>query len=96
MARKKIRNSFGHIFVFSVLCLAINGAIFYSLYNTWSEIHQKRQEKQILSDNLIALKEEEESLKVLLNKLNDSSYIAKYAREKLFYSEKDEYIIKIK
>lgn len=96
MARNSKKKSIKRIAFFSFVCIAVNSFIFYSLYNTWNEIYQKRQEKKDLSEDLITLKEEEESLKVELNKLKDSSYVAKYAREKLFYSESDEYIIKIK
>ena len=97
MARKKVRKSSKRrMFVFGLLCLAVNIAIIYSLYNTWDEIYDKKCEKDTLSENLVVLKEEEETLKVELNKLKDPAYVAKYAREKLFYSESDEYIIKIK
>ncbi|MDD5979677.1 MAG: septum formation initiator family protein [bacterium] len=96
MARKKSKKSIRRMVVFGALCLAVNSTIIYSLFNTWTEIYEKRQEKKDLSENLVTLKEEEESLKVELNKLKDPSYVAKYAREKLFYSESDEYIIKIK
>lgn len=97
MARKKTKkSSIRRMFVFGILCLAVNSAIIYSLYNTWDEIYDKKNEKENLSENLVVLKEEEETLKVELNKLKDPAYVAKYAREKLFYSESDEYIIKIK
>jgi len=97
VARKKVRKSSKRrMFVFGLLCLAVNSAIIYSLYNTWDEIYDKKNEKENLSENLVVLKEEEETLKVELNKLKDPAYVAKYAREKLFYSESDEYIIKIK
>ena len=97
MARKKAKkSSIRRMFVFGILCLAVNSAIIYSLYNTWDEIYDKKNEKENLSENLVVLKEEEEILKVELNKLKDPAYVAKYAREKLFYSESDEYIIKIK
>jgi len=97
VARKKVRKSSKRrMFVFGLLCLAVNSAIIYSLYNTWNEIYNKKCEKDTLSENLVVLKEEEETLKVELNKLKDPAYVAKYAREKLFYSESDEYIIKIK
>lgn len=78
------------------ICLIINGAIFYSLGKVWQNIYEKKLEKESLTANLTNLKEDEEKLKVEVNKLKDPAYIAKYAREKFLYSGKNEYIIKIK
>ena len=61
----------------------------------WKEIYNKKEEKKELSSKLVTLKDEEKALKVEANKLNDPAYIAKYAREKFYYSAKDEYIIRI-
>ena len=38
----------------------------------------------------------EDILKSEVNKLKDPVYVAKYAREKFFYSGKNEYIIRMK
>lgn len=61
----------------------------------WIEIYDKYQEKKELEKKLIALKEEEEKLKVDADKLQDPDYIARYAREKYLYSKDGEFIIKI-
>ena len=61
----------------------------------WVEIFEKYQEKKILEDELIQLKEKEEELKVDANKLQNPDYIARYAREKYLYSKEGEYILKI-
>ncbi len=61
----------------------------------WVEIFDKYQEKKSLEKKLIDLKEEEERLRVDADKLQDPDYIARYAREKYFYSKDGEYILKI-
>ncbi|SRR5574344_2156881 len=83
------------VFLFGFICIAVNFAIFYSLGNIWKEIYTKKIEKKELSTELVELKEEEKTLKVEVNKLNDPSYIAKYARERFYYSGQNEYIIKM-
>lgn len=91
MAKSKAK-----IFLYCLICVAINGLIIYSLGNTIKQIYSKKVEKDLLSVDLVDLKENEEALKVEVNKLKDPTYVAKYAREKFLYSGKNEYIIKIK
>ena len=61
----------------------------------WVEIFDKYQEKKILEDELILLREKEEQLKVDANKLQNPDYIARYAREKYLYSKEGEFILQI-
>ncbi len=61
----------------------------------WIEIYDKYQEKKQLEEELITLKNKEKKLKVDANKLQDSDYIARYAREKYLYSKDGEFILKI-
>lgn len=95
MTKKKQSKTKKRLFLLGFACLVVNFAVFYSLGNVWKEIYTKKLEKQELSTQLVTLKEEEKTLKVEVNKLNDPSYIAKYAREKFYYSGKNEYIIKM-
>ncbi len=61
----------------------------------WVEIFEKYQEKKILEDELLSLKEKEEELKVDANKLQNPDYVARYAREKYLYSKEGEFILQI-
>ena len=61
----------------------------------WVEIFEKYQEKKILEDELLSLKEKEEELKVDANKLQNPDYVARYAREKYLYSKDGEFILQI-
>ena len=70
-------------------------AMTFTIGKYWVEIFEKYQEKQTLEKKLVSLKEEEERLRVDADKLQDPDYIARYAREKYFYSKDGENIIKI-
>jgi cell division protein DivIC len=83
------------LFIFGGLSIFI---ITYFVYISISYTYQYIKlinEKRVLEDNLYALKEKEQSLKIELVKLNDPEYIARYARENYLYSKDGEYIIKI-
>ena len=97
MAKKKFKKKrVRRVFFFSIICLAINFYIIYSVGSIFKQAYQMKKETKELDIQLSALKEEEDVLKSEVNKLKDPVYVAKYAREKFFYSGKDEYIIRIK
>lgn len=58
-------------------------------------INSLEQEEQRLTNELLALKEEEDELKTEIKKLKDPDYVARYAREKYLYSKDGEYVIRI-
>jgi cell division protein DivIC len=96
MAPKKVTSATKRrLFIFGGLSVFI---ITYFVYISISYTYQYIKlvnEKRVLEDNLYALKEKEQSLKIELVKLNDPEYIARYARENYLYSKDGEYIIKI-
>lgn len=61
----------------------------------WIDIYQKYQEKSTLEAQLVTLKGEEEKLAVDAEKLEDPDYIARYAREKYYYSKDGEIIFRL-
>ena len=70
-------------------------AMTFTVGRYWVEIFDKYQEKKILEEELLSLKEKEEELKVDANKLQNPDYVARYAREKYLYSKEGEYILQI-
>ena len=78
-----------------LICLAIVFGFYYNVISTLKQVNTMKKEKKELSLKLNNLKEEGEKLKVEANRLQDSEYVAKYAREKFLYSGKNEYIIRI-
>ena len=55
----------------------------------------KYKEKKELTKELASLKDKESELKADVEKLQDKDYIARYAREKYYYSKDGEYILRI-
>ncbi len=80
-----------------LLCLSFGIIIFttFTIFKYWTEIYSKYQERGKLKKELASLKDKEEELESDVNKLQDSDYVARYAREKYFYSKDGEYILKI-
>ncbi len=61
----------------------------------WISIYNKYQEKKELEEELVSLQAKEKELQLDAKKLQDTEYIARYAREKYLYSKDGEFIIKI-
>ncbi len=96
MARKRsqIKTKRRLIFLVST-SLVIVFTVLFTIGGYWVDIISKYKEKQVLEQQLVDLKNEEAVLKVDVEKLKDSDYIARYAREKYLYSKEGEFIIKI-
>lgn len=92
---KKARKQTFRFLIFGGACLFIIGGILTSLTKVWVEIYEKYKEKQELEDKILVLKEEEAQLTVDVERLQDPEYVARYLREKYFYSKNGEYVIRI-
>ena len=102
MARSKARKSKNHrrkkakkSLLFTLLSLALIAFVTYSTLSYCKEIYDKYKEKTELEKKLAVLKKKEKELKLDASKLQNPDYVARYAREKYFYSKDGEYIIKI-
>ena len=85
---------------FRVLFFGVSSFLFISYFfgvvvNFSIDIANKYKEKEELSKQLSLLKEKEQELSLDVQKLKDPEYIARYLRERFFYSKEGEYIIKI-
>lgn len=78
------------IFLFIVFIVLIVTTLSY-VY----QIKNLRNEQQKLENELKSLHLTEEELTVEISRLKDPNYIAKYAREKYYYTKDGEYVIKI-
>ena len=93
--KRKVKKARVRIFLFLPVCLLILGAIFVMVGNYWVKIYAKYQEKAILEQEIVALKEKEEELKVEVDRLEDPDYVARFAREKYMYSKDGEIILRL-
>ena len=88
--KAKIRMLLGFLIFGSII-----DTLSYNLINNVNKINQMKKEKVFLEEQILALQEEEKVLKNDIQKLEDPSYVARYAREKYLYSKEGEYIIRI-
>lgn len=83
------------LLIFGLLSIFVIIFTTFTIGKYWVEIIDKYQEKKQLEKKLIKLKEKEEELEADASKLQDSDYIARYAREKYNYSKEGEFILRI-
>ncbi len=93
--KKKVRKSAKRIMVFGIISIVLSVLILGSIFNVVIDVINKYQEADMLEEKLADLKEEEEDLNQEIVKLQDPDYLARYAREKYFYSKDNELIIRI-
>lgn len=78
---------------FAILFLV--GIIVASVFNDLCEIIHNKGDIALLNSQYEELLRDSESLQSEITKLQDSDYVARYAREKYMYSLPDEVIIKL-
>jgi len=96
VSTKKISKKSKHrLALFAPLSLIMIIFFVFTLFSyTINIINLTNQEKE-LQEKLLSLELEEKDLNKEIIKLKDPEYIAKYAREKYYYSKDGEYVIKI-
>ncbi|MCI5701174.1 MAG: septum formation initiator family protein [Erysipelotrichaceae bacterium] len=93
--KKKIKKKATRLATFGVLSIILIIIVSLTLFSVFLDIIDKYKEKNKLNQELIALKEKESELKTNVKKLEDPEYLARYAREKYFYSKDGELILRI-
>lgn len=83
------------LFVATFIIVGLFSLLVGTMFPTWSQIYKNRKETEKLSKELESLLEEEASLQSEVTKLEDSDYLARYAREKYLYSKQGELILRI-
>ena len=79
-------------FMYVVLSYKKNGRWAYKWVATGIK---EKGNKKALKDKIAALQEEKKDLETDIKRLEDSDYIAKYVREKYFYSKDGELILRM-
>lgn len=96
MAKNKTKMKARRRMIFlGLTSIAIIFVMTFTIGRYWVEIFDKYQEKKMLEEELLSLKEKAEELKVDANKLQNPDYVARYAREKYLYSKEGEFILQI-
>lgn len=93
--KRKASKSKIRIFISLIIFGSVTAALGYNCLSNILQIQSMREEKKNLQDQLVGLQEEKESLETDILKLEDPDYIAKYVREKYFYSKAGELILRL-
>ena len=93
--KRKIIKSRIRVFFALLVFFAVTVALGYDCLSNILQIGKLNKEKDKLEEQLITLKEEKEILETDILKLEDPDYIAKYVREKYFYSKDGELILRL-
>lgn len=73
----------------------VTAGLGYNLFNNVINIIKMSNEKKELKNQITVLAKEKEDLELDIQRLNDPDYIAKYVREKYFYSKEGELILRM-
>ena len=93
--RKSSQKKTKRIIVFGFFSVAIIAFVLISVLKIVNQIVVKYQEARELEKKMADLEEEAENLNNEIKRLQDEEYLARYAREKYFYSKDGELIIRI-
>ena len=93
--KKYTVNSTGRMIVIFLFFGTVISTLGYTLVHNLYRINQLNDELEALEEEEVALLEEEEALEADIKRLSDPMYIARYAREKYFYSKEGEIILRM-
>ena len=93
--KRKASKSKLRIFICLIVFVSITGTLAYDCISNIRKINEMKKEKKNLQEELIVLQEEKEILETDILRLKDPDYIAKYVREKYFYSKDGELILRL-
>lgn len=93
--KRKASKSKIRIFIALLVFGTITCFLGYNLFSNVISIYKMKLEENELKEKIVSLEEEKEDLENDILKLNDPDYIAKYVREKYFYSKDGELILRI-
>lgn len=96
MAKKKIsKKSKSRLLLFVPISLVIIGFFLFTSVTYAINLFKLSYNEKELQKELTALELKEKDLNTEILKLKDPEYIAKYAREKYYYTKSGEYVIKL-
>ncbi len=79
----------------SVVLVSMFGVLINSVASDWLEIMDNNHQIKQLTEEYENMLAEEEKLKSDVTKLQDSDYIARYAKEKFLYSQDGDIILRM-
>lgn len=92
---KKTKKEKKRLFVISTMIVVLLVVLVKSVANDWTEIMDNSHKIDQLNEEYNNLMAEEEKLQSDVTKLQDSEYVARYAKEKFLYSEEGDLILRM-
>lgn len=92
---KKTKKEKKRLFIISSLIVILMVMLVQSVAKDWTKIMDNNKQIKQLTEEYNELLAEEEKLESDVTKLQDSDYIARYAKEKFLYSEDGDMIIRM-
>ncbi len=93
--KRKVKKKARRIVTFGFLSIVAIVVVIITVGSVFKELVSKYQEQKRLENKLVELEEKEKVLENDVKKLEDPEYLARYAREKYFYSKDGELILRI-
>ena len=93
--KKKISYSKIRLFFSVIIFFVVTFFLIYNCLQNINMINDMKHEKEELEKKIVELQDEKEKLENSLLKLEDPEYIAKYVREKYYFSKNGELILKM-
>lgn len=95
MARCKTRKEKKRLIFITVTIVVLLISLFASVYSDFFQIISNKKDIILLTNEYESLLDQQNILSSEVTKMQDPKYIARYAKEKYFYSSEGEYIIRI-
>lgn len=93
--KKKVLRKFKtRMLLFVPVCLSLIVVLVVTIGKYWVDIISKYKENELLSRELVELREKEAELRVDVEKLQDPEYLERYAREKYLFTKDGEIVLK--
>ena len=86
----------GRMFIIFMFFGAIIVTLGFTFLHDLKRMNDMSYQMKELNKQKIQLIEEEEAIQADIKRLSDPMYVARYAREKYFYSKEGEYILRMK
>ena len=93
--KRRVKKKAKRIVTFGLLSIILVIALSITIGSIFVELIEKQKEKEILEEKLVSLELVSKELDNDVKKLEDPEYLARYAREKYFYSKDGELILRI-
>lgn len=92
---KRTKKEKKRLFFISTMIVVLMVLLVQSVAKDWTEIMDNNHQIKSLTEKYNNLLKEEEKLESDVTKLQDSDYIARYAKEKFLYSQDGDMIIRM-